>query len=125
MTLNLLDLPAENVFHILLQLPVDVIVTRCRTSGFFQEICDSESFWLKYAKEHVIHKTHSTWRSSVEATVIGRELTVRIRGKANMYDVLNDYSALNWNNLSSRLFSVTGDKKTLEQLRFDGRVKII
>ena len=125
MTLNLLDLPAENVFHILLHLPVEVIIPKCRTSGFFREICDSESFWRQYAKEHEIHKTHATWRSSVEATVTGEEMTVRIKGKANMYDVLSDYGTLTWNNLSSRLFNVTGDKKTLEQLRLDRRIKLI
>jgi hypothetical protein len=63
--MSLLELPPEMVTQILLSLPIEEILDKCRTSRFFNDICNSEQFWHAYAKEHHIPKTLNTWKDSV------------------------------------------------------------
>jgi len=59
-------LPPETVQEILMSLSVKDILRNCRTSTFFNAICNSEDFWHAYAHERGMTKLQGhTWKESV------------------------------------------------------------
>jgi len=64
-TANLLTMPPEMVLEIFLNMSAEEILQRCRTSTFFNSICNDPHFWKLYAREHGIPLTESTWKASV------------------------------------------------------------
>jgi len=77
-TISPVNLPPEIVFDILMTLPVDDILQRCRTSKFFNDICNNEYFWKMYAQSRDIPLTKQKWKESVaDVTFIKKHITPR------------------------------------------------
>ena len=88
--LNLLELEPEVVWEILLLLPAEEILSKCRTSTFFNEICNSEDFWKAYSKRRNIQKNYSTWKRSAQSPKTS--MSVKDTGAMRAYFVTNQFS---------------------------------
>jgi len=104
--LNLLDLEPEVVWEILLLLPAEEILSKCRTSTFFREICNSEDFWRAYSKGRNIRKSHMTWKRSARNPKLYMDMTIKDVGALRSYFVTKGFS----NKIS---FNRIGNKVTI------------
>jgi len=77
-SIDLLSLPPEIVFQIIMSLSVDEILQKCRTSVFFNDICNNEFFWKEYARKHKIPLKSISSKASVRETAfIKKKITSR------------------------------------------------
>lgn len=67
-TISLLDLPNELIFEVLLSLPLEEIIDKCRTSTFVNNFCKEDYFWELYSKRMKLpqKKGPGTWKEYVK-----------------------------------------------------------
>lgn len=88
-SVNLLGMPSEIVLEIFLNMSVEEILQRCRTSTFFNAICEDDNFWKIYDREHKIPKLTNSWKESAIASIAYNELTLDKNFLKNMNFLIN------------------------------------